>query len=99
VQVHLERKPTPTDAEKMARLDHSIIRPFQPNFDPSISMKWMQAVESCVIENIDGTHHDRLQAAMIFASILILPKRKKKSEQWHVPRSNVLDPHVSWRNI
>ena len=52
VQVHLEKSPAATDAEKMAQLDHSVIRPFQPNFDPSTSIKWLQAVETHVLENV-----------------------------------------------
>ena len=98
VQVKLEKRPTPTDAEEMAKLDHSAIRPHTPRFDPSIARAWITAVETHVLENVDGLTHDRLQAAMIFACISIIPKRKKRSKHWYVPFSNILDPHVRWRN-
>ena len=94
VQDHLEKSPAATDAEKMVQLDHSVIRPFQPDFDPSTSMKWLQAVETHVLENVDGTHHDRLQAAMIHACLSILPKKQRKHKHWYKPRAHVLNPFV-----
>jgi hypothetical protein len=48
----------------MAKLDHTIVRPLTPSFDPSTEKEWMKAVEACVLENGDGSTHDRLQAAM-----------------------------------
>jgi hypothetical protein len=97
-KLKLGKRAQTTDAEKMRKLDHSPIRPFTPRFDPSTEMKWMRAAETHVVEHVDGTHHDRLQAAMMFVSLNILPERKKLSKKWCLPRSHVLDPLVRWRN-
>jgi hypothetical protein len=61
----------------MVQLDHSVIRPFQPNFYPSTTMKWLQAAETHVLENADGTHHDRPRAAMMHARLSFLPKKER----------------------
>jgi hypothetical protein len=96
--VHLKKKPTATDAGTMAKLDHAVIRPSQPNFDPSMTMKWLQAVETHVLENADGTHHDRLQAAMMHVRLNCLPKKEKKHKHWHKPCALVLNPHFRRRS-
>jgi hypothetical protein len=70
--VKLEQKPALADAEETSKLDHAVIRPFTPRFDPSMEREWVTAVETYVLENVDGTTHDRLQAAMICASMLVL---------------------------
>jgi hypothetical protein len=62
----------------MAKLDHTIVRPFTPSFDPSTEREWMKAVETRVLENGDGSTHDRLQAAMAFARVKVLSKREKR---------------------
>jgi hypothetical protein len=61
-------------------------------------MKWLQEVETHVLENADDTHHDRLQAAMIHACLKCLPKKEKKHKRWYKPYAHVLNPCVRWRN-
>jgi hypothetical protein len=82
----------------MVQLDHSVIRPFQPNFDPLTSVKWLQAAETRVLENAHGAHHDRPRAAMTRACLSALPKKERKHKRWHKPRARVLNPFVRWRN-
>jgi hypothetical protein len=61
-------------------------------------MKWLQEVETHVLENVDATHHDRLQAAMIHACLQCLPKKEKKHKHWYKPYAHILNPRVRWRN-
>jgi hypothetical protein len=89
VRVHLEKKPTATDAENG---EARPLRdpPLPARFGPSTTAKWLQANNSRSPHPrkrrpmMHGAHHGRSEAAMARAWCLsFLPKKDAKHKHWH----------------
>ena len=94
-------KPSTDEASKLRSLDHCVLRPFTPSYDPVVDGHFREMVRyffhKPTLSHLSTC--ERGEAAITQAGLTTLPRRRKRSPDWYQSSCHVLDPLRDRRNV